>query len=238
MLTINTIRNASVDELDYKIQGLSEQTVAEYLRRHPEFFMRNESLLTKVRIPHPSGNAVSLIERQLTVMRDENQQLQRQLENLIIAAKRNETLLKQIQRTVNALLLTENIDDFFEMLYEQMAVNFHTDAVTVRLFSGIDRISHRAEFEDYDARVFALFERVLGANRPTCGRLSNGQADYLFPDDQIGSAVLIPLGLPEPYGILAMGSADVARFFNGMSTDLLAYLGEQISRILILWQKR
>jgi len=235
---ISSIRNPSVDELDYRIQGLSEQTVAEYLRRHPEFFMRNESLLTKVRIPHHSGSAVSLIERQLSVMRDENQQLQRQLENLITAAKRNEILLQQIQRTVNALLSTDNIDDFFESLYEQMAKNFHTDAVTVRLFSGIDRFSHRVEFEDYDAQVFSLFERVLESNHPMCGRLSNAQANYLFPDDQIGSAVLIPLGLPEPHGILAMGSMDVARFFNGMSTDLLVYLGDQISRILAVWQKR
>jgi uncharacterized protein len=235
---ISSIRNPSMDELDYKIQGLSEQTVAEYLRRHPEFFMRNESLLTKVRIPHRSGSAVSLIERQLSVMRDENQQLQRQLENLIAAAKRNEILLQQIQRTVNALLSTENIEDFFEILYEQIALNFHTDAVTVRLFSGIDRVSHRPEFEDYDAQVFSLFERVLESNHPMCGRLSNAQATYLFPDYQIGSAVLIPLGIPEPHGILALGSADVARFFNGMSTDLLAYLGDQVSRILTLWQKR
>jgi uncharacterized protein len=229
---ISSIRNPSVDELDYRIQGLSEQTVAEYLRRHPEFFMRNESLLTKVRIPHHSGSAVSLIERQLSVMRDENQQLQRQLENLISAAKRNEILLQQIQRTVNALLSTDNIDDFFESLYEQMAKNFNTDAVAVRLFSGIDRFSHRVEFEDYDAHTFSLFERVLETNRPMCGRLSNAQTNYLFPNDQIGSAVLIPLGLPEPHGILAMGSVDVARFFNGMSTDLLVYLGDQISRIL------
>lgn len=235
---INSIRNPSVDELDYRIQGLSEQTVAEYLRRHPEFFMRNESLLTKMRIPHRSGSAVSLIERQLSVMRDENQQLQRQLENLISAAKRNEVLLQQIQRTVNALLSTENIEDFFEVLYEQIALNFHTDAVTMRLFSGVDRLSHRPEFEDYDAHTFALFERVLESNHPMCGRLSNAQATYLFPDYQIGSAVLIPLGNPESHGILALGSADVARFFNGMSTDLLAYLGDQVSRILTVWQKR
>jgi|WetSurMetagenome_2_1015567.scaffolds.fasta_scaffold299059_2 uncharacterized protein len=235
---ISTIRNPTVDELDYKIQGLSEQTVAEYLRRHPEFFMRNESLLTKVRIPHHTGSAVSLIERQLSVMRDENQQLQRQLEHLISAAKRNETLLQQIQRTVNAVLNTENLDNFFEILYSQIALNFRTDAVTVRLFSGIDRISHRPEFEDYDAHTFALFERVLASNRPMCGQLSNAQAVYLFPNDQIGSAVLIPLGTPEPQGILALGSTNVSRFFNGMSTDLLAFLGDQVSRILTLWQKR
>jgi len=219
--------------------SLSEQSVATYLRQHPEFFLNQEALLTTMRIPHTRGNAVSLVERQVSVLRDENHQLQRQLEHLIDAAQRNEALLKQIQRVISALLGAETLDVFFDTLYTELQAVFHTDAVVVRLFGAPGAmIAQRPEFTEYDAQIFTLFESVLGATAPVCGRLPAAQAAFLFGEQRIGSAVLISLGLPEPQGILALGSVEVARFSPGMSTDMLAYLGDMLSQMLRAWQRR
>ena len=44
---------------------LDSETVAAYLRLHPEFFADHDELIPDLRIPHLPGAAVSLVERQV-----------------------------------------------------------------------------------------------------------------------------------------------------------------------------
>jgi uncharacterized protein len=213
---------------DYQ-PNVAEESVVAYLRRHPEFFFQHQELLAQLKIPHRNGTAVSLVERQVKVLRDENKQLQRKLANLIDMAKRNEQLNQRIQRVVCRLTGVTGIEAFFDALYNVLAEEFLTDAITLRLF-GLP--GTRPEFVEYDAEIFTLFECVLKGGNPLCGRLSLEQHEYLFSAHKIGSAALIPLGSPEPYGILALGSSDVARYHSGMATDLLKHLGDLISALL------
>ena len=48
---------------------MDEAQVAEYLQSHPDFFERHQNLLTTIRIPHRTGGAVSLVERQASSLR-------------------------------------------------------------------------------------------------------------------------------------------------------------------------
>ncbi|OQW95185.1 MAG: hypothetical protein BWK79_03335 [Beggiatoa sp. IS2] len=221
-----------------------EQIVVEYLQKHPDFFTQNPTVLATMEIPHERGAAVSLVERQLTVLREENQQLQQdnqqlhyQLEELIAIAKENEQLNRRIQRLIVALVAATDAESFFNYLYDTLHNEFHTDAVILRLFVVPNAmLMGRQEFVEYDAQVFALFEKLLSTSKPICGQLSAAQTDYLFSQEsEIASAVLIPLGAPKPQGILAMGSRDSERFHGDMGTDLLKYMGELISHLLKPW---
>ena len=49
---------------------LSAQDVASYLKTNPEFFIEQEDLLADLSLPHESGKAISLLERQVTILRD------------------------------------------------------------------------------------------------------------------------------------------------------------------------
>jgi uncharacterized protein len=216
---------------DYQ-PNVPEETVVAYLRRHPEFFFQHQELLAQLKIPHRNGTAVSLVERQVKVLRDENKQLQRKLANLIEMAQRNEQLSQRIQRVVFRLTGITQADAFFDALYAILAEEFLTDAITLRLFEMNDMNNERPEFVAYDAEIFNLFEYVLKSGHPLCGRLSLEQHEYLFSQGKIGSAALIPLGTPQPYGILALGSTDVARYHSGMATDLLKHLGDLITALL------
>lgn len=216
--------------------GIEEDDVVEYLRQHPKFFTQHEDLLALMEIPHQRGAAVSLVEKQLGVLREENQRLQHQLEELINIAQKNQELNHRIQQLIAALSGAQSISEFFDVLYETINKEFHTDACVVRLFASPRAdLNERLEFVEYDAQVFSLFENLLSNNRAICGRLSDAQRNYLFPKIKIASAVLIPLGVPKPNGILALGSRDVARFHAGMATDLLKYMGELISHLMTIW---
>ena len=52
---------------------MSPQQVADYLTSHPDFLEINNYLLTELSIRHQSGQSVSLIERQVSALRQENQ---------------------------------------------------------------------------------------------------------------------------------------------------------------------
>ncbi|MEZ5673325.1 MAG: DUF484 family protein [Thiotrichaceae bacterium] len=217
-------------------ETLTDEAVIAYLKCYPQFFVQHEAVLTMLEIPHSRGNAVSLVERQLAVLRDENQQLQRKLENLIDIAKQNEQLNQRLQTIILNLTHVHSTDEFFNSLYDNFKREFNTDAITLRLFElPPAALAGRGEFVEYDADVFNLFEQFLSNNESFCGRLTPEQHGFLFPGVKIGSAVLIPIGLPKPRGLLAMGSHDVARFHAGMATDMLKYMGDLVSGLLNVW---
>jgi len=218
-------------------EDISAKTVANYLQRHPEFFLQHEDLLSELKIPRTNGHAVSLVERKLSALRKENQYLRKQLKELISIAQHNQQLNQRIQRMIIALTEGIDLDDFFDRLYEQLNHEFKNDAVVVRWFFELAETIPRGEFVEYDAQIFALFEAILEKHQPLCGQASQEQLAYLFPDNyqQIASAILIPLGTPKPRGLLAMGSYDETRFHPNMGTELLQFLGDLISHLLNMW---
>ena len=51
--------------------ALTAQQVMEYLKSHPDFFDQAPHLLSEINVPHPqSGQAISLVERQASVLRE------------------------------------------------------------------------------------------------------------------------------------------------------------------------
>ncbi|MEK7990850.1 MAG: DUF484 family protein [Thiotrichaceae bacterium] len=213
---------------------ISEEDVESYLHQHPKFFNNHADLLAVMEIPHERGAAVSLVERQLSVLRDENQRSQYQLTELMSIAKQNDGLNRRIQNIILTLAQANSVEEFFELLYGILETEFKTDAISVRLFE-MNENHEREEFVEYDAQVFQLFESILSGHHAICGQLNPAQKDYLFAEQHITSAVLIPLGAPKARGILAMGSREISRFHSGMSTDLLEYMGELIGQLLQLW---
>ncbi|WP_353570464.1 DUF484 family protein [Candidatus Albibeggiatoa sp. nov. BB20] len=213
---------------------ISEEDVESYLHQHPKFFNRHADLLAVMEIPHERGEAISLVERQLAVLREENQRLQHQFSELVNIAKQNDALNQRIQWIILSLAQANSVEEFFDLLYDTLQTEFKTDAITVRLFE-MSENQQRAEFVEYDAQIFQLFETILSGHQTLCGQLDVAQKDYLFAEQNITSAVLIPLGTPKARGVLAMGSLEVSRFHSGMSTDLLKYMGELIGQLLQLW---
>ena len=65
---------------------LTGAQVAEYLSANPDFFSDRDSLLALMTLPHQQGGAVSLVERQVSVLRDRNRSTKNHLDDLLNAA--------------------------------------------------------------------------------------------------------------------------------------------------------
>ena len=111
---------------DVLTETIDEKAVANYLRQHPDFFVSNTSLLAELALPHKTGAAISLIERQVDVLRDQNRRYRNQLQELIQIARDNDGLIEQLQRLTLTLLDVEELSGTFEVLCKSLKKDFHT----------------------------------------------------------------------------------------------------------------
>jgi len=215
---------------------IGEREVADYLRAHPEFFQNNPSLLAQIQIPHACGGAVSLVEYQISVLRDQNHQMKRKLRELVQTGRDNDRISERMHRLTQGLLAADSFDATLTRLFSDLEKEFQADAVALRLFRLTPSLAE-AHPELACARSdprLAPFDQVLHAGRPLCGRLRAEQLEFLFPEgrDDIGSAAVLTLGPQGEWGMLAVGSLDADRFHPGMGTLFLSRLAGVIAAAL------
>ena len=120
---------------DRKSNALSPEMVADFLRENPDFFIGYTELLTDIQVPHLSGEAVSLIEKQVSMLREQNEHTRRQLHELIEVARQNEELARRMHQLSLTLMDAAEPKDIFNTLYDNLRKNFKADYVAVRLFA-------------------------------------------------------------------------------------------------------
>jgi uncharacterized protein len=211
---------------------VDEQGVADYLRRHPDFFEDKPTLLADLRVPHTVGTAVSLVERQVAVLRENNAGLQEQLESLLGVARENDRLNGLFHKFTLSIIETDSLDALLDLIHKRLRQNFSADLVAVRLLDSVDDevAMARDEFPiDQDA-FCGLFQRLLSAGKPHCGQLGAEQLDVLFGEqaESVASSALLPLGLRGRLGLLAIGSYERDRFHSGIDTAFLQNLSEVV----------
>ena len=86
-------------------ETIEEQAVIQFLHHNPEFFEQHPQLLTRLRLVHPrSGSTVSLIERQVEVLREKIQSQDQKLAEFVQVARANNVLAEKIHRFTRRLL--------------------------------------------------------------------------------------------------------------------------------------
>ena len=224
---------------EYADEALTEEAISGYLASHPDFFERNPKLLSKLRVPHETGGTVSLVERQVSMLRQKEVRLERQLRELIQVARDNDVLAAKIHQLNIHLLAADSLNATVAAVEEAVRSGFGADQAVLVLFGNPDsfddvdagRFFRAIQRDDDTLRPFATFLKGSG---PRCGRVRDAQRRFLFRSDaeDIGSVALVPLGSEASIGFLAIGSVDANRFHPGMSIDFLARVGDLISGAL------
>ena len=214
---------------------ITEEAIADYLQANPEFFERHSMLLNSLRLPHSAGGAaVSLVERQILVLRQKNLKLERKLKDLVDIARSNDTLAARIHSLAMLMLAAPDQAGVIRVLEEQLRVSFNADRAILVVFDAPADAATAGRFLRVIGRddpQIAPFRTFLQSNAPRCGQIRDAQRGFLFgPDNiEIGSAALVPLGVNSEMGFLAIGSRDAGHFHPGMSIDFLTRLGELVS---------
>ena len=224
------------------VSSIQEEDVMTYLRKHPDFFLKNSALLADLTLPHPdTGSAVSLIERQIGVLREEKVRTTQQLKTLHQTAQNNEHLLTRLQHLIVLLIQSDSMEQTIGYLRSALLDDFHADSVVVHLY---DRELKQPNSIDPDDPSLKSLKALLDKCNCFCGRLTDEQKEALFAEhaSEIASVVIIPLagrGLDNaPIGMLAIGSVDPSRFSPDMGTVFINHLGAVINTIFISHMER
>ena len=224
---------------EYVGESLSEQAVHDFLAQNPDFFERHNSLLGTLRLPHVTGGTVSLVERQVSVLRQKDMKLERRLKELLGVARTNDALAAKIHGLSLALLSATTLDETLNVVEHALRAGFDAEQSVLVLFGDADMfadVSDRRFFRPIDREDSGLssFSTFLESDTPRCGQIRDAQRDFLFPGDtdEVGSVALVPLGKKSNTGFLAIGSVDADRFHPGMSIDFLARIGELVAAAL------
>lgn len=210
------------------------QMVVEYLETHPEFFARHQSLLQTLRIPHQRGGAISLVERQTEMLREQNREMRSQLHDLLDAARYNDLQFEKTKRLVLSLLEAETLDQLTDVVEEGFCRDFNGDLTQLILLDqpqiGDTGNYKLVSMQQAESQVLELVE----SDWALCGSLSDRQRQFLFGDraDKVLSAAVVPLVQGKTLGLLAVGSFEANYFHSSMGTLFLNYIGEVLSRIL------
>lgn len=220
-------------EVDTDNEPGAEQVLA-YLARHPDFFLRHEAILAELELPHRSGAAVSLVERQVTLLRQRNIDSRQRLTRLLDTARENDELFTKTRQLILALLEAESLERLAQVLVLGLRREF--DVEHTRLLLIEDEASHWQPGGERVARTAA--EAALGGimrqDKPVSGPLRPQAREALFGNqaDNVLSSLVVTVSHAHPVAIVALGSSDARRFHGEMGTMFMEFLGDVLQRLL------
>lgn len=213
-----------------------EDAIAAYLQHNPDFFERHQALLTRLRVPHArGGSTISLVERQIEVLREKHAALEGKLAELVSVARANDAIAEKLHRFTRKLLRARSRADAVTLIEASLREDFDAfhGGVLVLIGEYPDLAPQRfVRTVARDDAGLKSFETLFSSGKPRCGQVRDTQREFLFGQDanDIGSVALVPLADKSgPIGVLALGSTDRDRFHPGMSTEFLARMADLIT---------
>ena len=211
---------------------ITEESVATFLKAHPHFFEQHKDLLSDLHIPHQNGQTVSLVERQVAVLRDRNVEMRQRLTSLLDNARDNDRLFDKTKRLVLALVESPNLSTCVNALMHSFEHDFNIHQTQVILFHPNTLAAGNARVEDIFCARATLGQRIQ-SRKTVMGGLDVKEIEYIFGHDhQVGSAALTVLNHGQLLGVLAIGNQDPMFYNNSMGTLFLGYISDVFSRVL------
>ena len=93
------------------VEDVTDDQVVKHLQDNPGFFLNHPQLLLSIRLPHDSGNAVSLVEKQVNILRERGIEATKKLKDLTDNARTNDEIFKVTKSLILALLNCNTIEE-------------------------------------------------------------------------------------------------------------------------------
>ncbi len=212
----------------------TEEKVREYLKAHPDFFDSHPDLLETLALAHESGGAVSLVERQVSILRERNMEMRHRLANLLENARTNDRLFEKTKRMVLSLLDAGDLAEAVDNLYNSLGTDYQIQFYSLLLLGDLSQMpaskARVVSMEEAQSQIGTL----LRTKKAICGVLRAEESQYLFGDkaNKVGSVAAVPLSNGNLFGILAIGNADANYYRSTMGTLFLSYIAEVLNRTL------
>ncbi len=211
---------------------LTDEQVREHLRKHSDFFERHPDMLDHLHISHSTGSAVSLVEKQVSVLRERNMEMRKRLNSLTTNARDNDQLYDLTRNLVLALLEARTQDEIGTAFNRSMQDDFVVEHSSLILFGDPRHATANLRIESGDSSRIEI-GALLKNRKPSCGVLRKEELSYLFPAaGDIGSAAVVPLMNGGELGVIAVGSSNASHYTSSMGTLFLSHIADVLIRLL------
>lgn len=223
---------------------VDEEAVADFLAQTPDFFARHPRLLTELDLHHTADGAVSLVDRQVQLLRTRNQDLRRHLNEILTNATDNDGTFARTRTFTLALMDADDLSALDRTLAKHLVDGFEADHA-VCFLRGWTPATDSLPFahlagspEDEEPPLPRLFD----LDDPSCNACRPEDYARLFPDAGItapGSIALVPMRVgntgtnSDLAAALVIGAKDPRRFAPDMGKVFLFYIGDVLARTLI-----
>jgi uncharacterized protein YigA (DUF484 family) len=215
---------------------LKADDVARYLRENPTFFEAYAEMLAEISIPHPhGGRAIPISDRQLLTLREKSRALESRLTELLQIGEENDAIGEKMHRLSLALLAAPDLQSLLTVLYLHLREDFSVPHAAMRIWSADPGAAQSGELPELRAVGDQLKRYAASLSQPFCGPSGNAEAAAWFGESasHIRSVAHMALRDRDCFGMLALGSEDVLRFYPEMGTLYLRRMGDLASAALL-----
>lgn len=211
-------------------EKIDDSLIREYLQENPDFFTRNEDLLAQLQFRHSEKGAVSLIERQQQKLRQRVQQLEEEITELMINARRNEAIFNAYSNLYVQLLRCDSLSDLLSQLKNTFENELDMPVLTLKFFESPVELDEQYTFASDTHKQ--LLSKRFSDESIYLGRLTEQEHKLLFKDESIQSVALLLLGENGELGMLAVGSSSAGHFEPAMDKLLIKQLQALLGAVL------
>ena len=217
---------------------MNADDVASYLHNNPDFFVDHAALLRELNFSNTHGaSAVSLVERQVGLLREKVRLLEGKLGELIGFGEENDVIADKVHRLAVDLQAATGLSRVAGVLYANLSGTFAVPCVAVRLW-GV-AAGDAATAEEFQPVSDAIKLIAGSLQHPYCGVADNQEAVVWFGERSTPIRSMAQIPLREQgfggawFGLLVLASEDVHRFYPDMGTLYLSRIGDLAGAALL-----
>ena len=217
---------------------MNADDVASYLHNNPDFFVDHAALLREMNFSNTHGaSAVSLVERQVGLLREKVRLLEGKLGELIGFGEENDVIADKVHRLAVDLQAATGLSRVAGVLYANLSGTFAVPCVAVRLWGvAAGDAATAEEFQPVSDEI----KLIAGSlQHPYCGVADNQEAVVWFGERSTPIRSMAQIPLREQgfggacFGLLVLASEDVHRFYPDMGTLYLSRIGDLAGAALL-----
>jgi len=230
-----TKESSQMNDLEVSINSedipLTDELVVSYLQDNLDFFNRNQSLVTSLRLTDEQRGTVSLVERQQQQLRQKVHGLEDEITQLMSVANHNEQLFVLYSDLYLRLLDCKSAEELLDCLHQTTTELLSLSAFKLWLIpaNNTDVTHHSLSTHD----CAGVMQNRLTNDQYYFGRLQESEQKMIFSQPCSGSVVLIKLSHEgKNIGFLAINSKDAQHFDPRMDTLLLSQFKRLVAKLL------
>lgn len=200
--------------------SISQEEVYDYLQNNPDFFLLHGDILEHMKLPSSSdGNITGFHDFQVKKLKSKIQHLEERNKLLIQTSLSNHKSERDINKLILEILSAGSREQLNKVLTTSLKDQMNLDSVILNLNENITPLDGETGVQ---LRTLSKPEE----------RLLHGEGSQIQSDAHIFLQIE---GFT--FGMLILGSNDVARFHVGQGTEILEFLGQVLSLCLLKLEK-